>query len=96
MMMTIMTIIFAAVLVLTVAISVVVVAMISIITIIMLFGESSAYLMSRQHAKYIQKRICLDNLTCCHSEIAIADQNCRLSQPKDIEVEPDHLMPDVG
>ena len=32
-------------------------------------------LMSQQQASVSQGRICLDNFTCCHTEIEVADQN---------------------
>ena len=35
---------------------------------------------SQQHASVSQGRVCSDNLTCCHSEIEVADQTFRLTQ----------------
>ena len=37
-------------------------------------------LMSQQHASVSQGRICLDNFTCCHTEIEVADQTFNLTQ----------------
>ena len=37
-------------------------------------------LTSQQHASVSQGRICSDNLTCCHTEIEVADQTVRLTQ----------------
>ena len=37
-------------------------------------------LKSQQHAFGTQRRICLDNLTCCHIEIEVADQTFYLTQ----------------
>ena len=39
-----------------------------------------ACLTSQQHISVSQGRICSDNLTCCHTEIEIADQNFYLAQ----------------
>ena len=36
-------------------------------------------LMSQQHASVSQGRICSDNLTCCHTEIEVADQTFYLT-----------------
>ena len=35
---------------------------------------------SQQQASVSQGRICLDNFTCCHTEIEVADQTCYLTQ----------------
>ena len=37
-------------------------------------------LTSKQHASVTQGRICLDNCTCCHTEIEVADQTFHLTQ----------------
>ena len=37
-------------------------------------------LTSQQHASVSQGRICSDNLTCCHTEIEVADQTFYLTQ----------------
>ena len=37
-------------------------------------------LTSQQHASVSQGRICLDNFTCCHTEIEVADQTFYLTQ----------------
>ena len=37
-------------------------------------------LTSQQHASVSQGRICTDNLTCCHTEIEVADQSFHLTQ----------------
>ena len=37
-------------------------------------------LTSQQHASVSQGRICSDNLTCCHTEIEVADQTFHLTQ----------------
>ena len=37
-------------------------------------------LTSQQHASVSQGRICSDNLTCCHTEIQVADQTFQLTQ----------------
>ena len=37
-------------------------------------------LTSQQHASISQGRICSDNLTCCHTEIEVADQTFHLTQ----------------
>ena len=37
-------------------------------------------LTSQQHASVSQGRICLDNVTCCHTEIEVADQTFHLTQ----------------
>ena len=37
-------------------------------------------LTSQQHASVPQGRICSDNLTCCHTEIEVADQTFHLTQ----------------
>ena len=37
-------------------------------------------LTSQQHASVSQGRICLDNSTCCHTEIEVADQTFHLTQ----------------
>ena len=37
-------------------------------------------LMSQQHASVSQGRICIDNFTCCHTEIEVADQTFHLTQ----------------
>ena len=37
-------------------------------------------LTSQQHASVSQGRICLDNFTCCHTEIEVADQTFHLTQ----------------
>ena len=37
-------------------------------------------LTSQQHASVSQGRICSDNLTCCHTEIQVADQTFHLTQ----------------
>ena len=34
----------------------------------------------QQHASISQGRICSDNYTCCHTEIAVADQTFHLTQ----------------
>ena len=39
-----------------------------------------ACLTSQQQASVSQGRICLDNLTCCHTEIQVADQTFNLTQ----------------
>ena len=39
-----------------------------------------ACLTSQQHASVSQGRICSDNLTCCHTEIEVADQTFHLTQ----------------
>ena len=39
-----------------------------------------ACLTSQQHASVSQGRICSDNLTCCHTEIQVADQTFYLTQ----------------
>ena len=39
-----------------------------------------ACLTSQQHASVSQGRICADNLTCCHTEIEVADQTFYLTQ----------------
>ena len=38
------------------------------------------WLTSQQHASACQGRICLDNFTCCHTEIEVADQTFYLTQ----------------
>ena len=38
------------------------------------------FLTSQQHASVSQGRICSDNLTCCHTEIEVADQTLHLAQ----------------
>ena len=35
---------------------------------------------SQQQVSVSQGRICLDNFTCCHTEIDVADQTCYLTQ----------------
>ena len=37
-------------------------------------------LTSQQHASVFQGRICSDNVTCCHTEIEVADQTFYLTQ----------------
>ena len=37
-------------------------------------------LTSQQQASVFQGRICLDNFTCCHTEIEVADQTFHLTQ----------------
>ena len=37
-------------------------------------------LTSQQYASVSQGRICSDNLTCCHTEIEVADQSFHLTQ----------------
>ena len=37
-------------------------------------------LTSQQHASVSQGRICSDNLTCCHTEIEVADPTFHLTQ----------------
>ena len=37
-------------------------------------------LTSQQHASVFQGRICTDNLTCCHTEIEVADYTFSLTQ----------------
>ena len=37
-------------------------------------------LTSQQHASVSQGRICIDNFTCCHTEIQVADQTFHLTQ----------------
>ena len=39
-----------------------------------------ACLTSQQHASVSQGRICSDNLTCCHTEMQVADQTFHLTQ----------------
>ena len=59
-----------------------------------MFGTASfgqllvACLMSQQHASVSQGRICLDNFTCCHTEIEIADQTFHLTQSQYTDTEP--------
>ena len=40
----------------------------------------AACLTSQQHASVSQGRICSDNLTCCHTEIEVADPTFHLTQ----------------
>ena len=42
-------------------------------------------LTSQQHASVSQGRICTDNFTCCHSEIAVVDQIFYLTQSQYID-----------
>ena len=45
-------------------------------------------LTSQQQASVPQGRICLDNFTCCHTEIEVADQTSYLTQSQYIATEP--------
>ena len=50
-------------------------------------GDLVACLTSQQHASVSQGRICLDNCTCCHTEIEVADQTCHLTQSQYTDTE---------
>ena len=55
-------------------------------------------LTSQQHAGVSQGRICLDNFTCSHTEIEVADQTFYLTQSQCTDTEPtspstDLIMP---
>ena len=45
-------------------------------------------LTSQQHASVSQGRICLDNFTCCHTEIEVADQTFYLTQSQYTDTRP--------
>ena len=45
-------------------------------------------LTSQQHARVFQRRICLDNCTCCHTERGGADPTCYLTQSQCTDTEP--------
>ena len=45
-------------------------------------------LTSQQHASVSQGRICSDNVTCCHSEIEVADQTFYLTQSQYTDTRP--------
>ena len=51
-------------------------------------------LMSQQQASESQGRICSDNCTCCHTEIAVADQTVFLIQPQYTDIGPTSLSAD--
>ena len=38
---------------------------------------------SQQQARVSQRRICLDNLTCCHTEIEVADQTIEIERVRE-------------
>ena len=46
----------------------------------MFVGLLVGCLTSQQHASVSQGRICSDNLTCCHTEVEVADQTFHLTQ----------------
>ena len=57
-----------------------------------------ACLTSQQHASASQGRICSDKLTCCHTEIEVADQTLYLTQSQYTDTRPtspsaDPIMP---
>ena len=57
-------------------------------------------LTSQQQASVSQGRICLDNFTCCHTEIQVADQTFYLTQPQYTDTGPtspsaDPITPDA-
>ena len=43
-------------------------------------GSDSLFVSSQQQASVSQGRICSDNLTCCHTEIEVADPTFYLTQ----------------
>ena len=45
-------------------------------------------LTSQQHASVSQGRMCLDNFTCCHAEIEVADQTFHLIQSQYTDIGP--------
>ena len=45
-------------------------------------------LTSQQHASVSQGRICSDNLTCCHTEIEVADQTFHLTRSQHTDTDP--------
>ena len=48
-------------------------------------GEWGGCLTSQQRARVSQGRICSDNITCCHTEIEVADQTFYLTQSQYID-----------
>ena len=53
-----------------------------------------ACLTSQQHASVSQGRICSDNLTCCHTEMEVADQTFYLTQSQYTNTRPTSPSPD--
>ena len=51
-------------------------------------------LTSQQQASVSQGRICSDNLTCCHTEIEVADQTFYLTQSQYADTGPTSPSPD--
>ena len=59
---------------------VVVVVLLLLLLLVVVVGWLLACLTSQQHAGVSQGRICSDNLTCCLTEIEVADQTFYLTQ----------------
>ena len=54
-----------------------------------------ACLTSQQHASLSQGRICTDNITCCHTEIEVADQISYLTQSQYTDTGPTSPSADI-
>ena len=51
-------------------------------------SDNVGCLTSQQHESVSQGRVCLDNFTCCHTEIEVADQIFHLTQSQDTDTGP--------
>ena len=67
---------------------IIVVIMIIIIIIVVMICLLVGCLTSQRQASVSQGRICTDNLTCCHTEIEVADQTFHLTQPHYTDTRP--------
>ena len=59
------------------------------------FGWLVGCLTSQQHASVSQGRICSDSLTCCHTEIEVADQTFHLTQSQYTDTGPTSPSADI-